>query len=125
MLKSKKLLIALILLIAILLLPNMVEAADTVTSTSTINGVTVNWSYKLNENNKIEDLKCTNAEVLTGSVSIPSIIDEKEVISIGNGAFENAQITSVTIPDSVEKIGINALLSIKEFSLSEFIKEVF
>jgi len=107
--KTKKLLIVLMLLLLVLLLPNIVKASETLTATSTINGVTVNWTYTLNDNNQIKDLKCTNVQVLTGSISIPSTIDDKTVVSIGSGAFENATgITKVTIPDSVKTIEYSA-----------------
>lgn len=101
-----------IILITILLLVGLsinVFAKDTYTTTSVINGVTVNWQYDLNESNQIEDLKCTNPEDITGNVAIPSTLDGKTVISIGNEAFKSATgITGITIPSSVEEIGYSA-----------------
>ena len=119
--KTKKLLIALMLLIVVLLLPTIVDATDPLTATSAINGVTVNWTYELDENNQIKNLKCTNVEVLTGNVSIPSTIDEKDIVSIGNGAFKNATgITEITIPNSVKKIEKEAFF--RRLSIKTYIK---
>lgn len=101
-----------IILITILLLVGLsinVFAKDTYTTTSVINGVTVNWQYDLNESNQIENLKCTNPEDITGNVAIPSTLDGKTVISIGNEAFKSATgITEITIPSSVKEIGYSA-----------------
>ena len=101
-----------IILITILLLVGLsinVFAKDTYTTTSVINGVTVNWQYDLNESNQIENLKCTNPEDITGNVAIPSTLDGKTVISIGNEAFKSATgITGITIPSSVKEIGYKA-----------------
>ena len=70
------------IIIMILLLVGLcgnVLAKDKYTATSTINGVTANWEYELNDSNQIENLKCTNASELTGNVTIPSTLDEKTV----------------------------------------------
>jgi len=102
MLKNKKILL-LILVLILLLIPNMVKAADTYTATTDINGVTVNWEYELNENGQIINLKCTNTQVLSGSFSIPSTIDDKTVVTLGYEAFKNATgITEVKIPKTIK-----------------------
>lgn len=50
----------------------------------------------------------TEADV-SGDTSIPSELSGKKVTAIGDGAFfQNADITSVVIPDTVESIGIYA-----------------
>ena len=98
-----------IILIAILLLVGLsgnVFAKDTYTATSTINGVTANWEYELNDSNQIENLKCTNPTALTGNVTIPSTLDGKAIVSLAKGAFESAtSITEITIPSTVKEIG--------------------
>ena len=55
---SKKIFSILIMILVLLGLCGTVFAKDTYTATSTINGVTVNWSYELNDSNQIENLKC-------------------------------------------------------------------
>ena len=99
-----------IILITILLLVGLsgnVLATDKYTTISTINGVTANWEYELNESNQIENLKCTNPADLTGSITIPSTLDGKTVISLANEAFKTAtSITEVTMPSTVKEIGL-------------------
>ena len=117
-----------IVLALILIIPNVSNATDTTyTSTSTINGVTVNWSYELNETDEIEELTCTNISDLSGNITIPATIDGKKIISIGGYAFRGAiNITEVTIPDTVEKIGINAFencTNLTKVNLPEGLKE--
>ena len=124
----KKFIIILFASILMLGISGNVLATDaTPTATSTINGVTVNWSYKLNEANQIEELKCTNISVLIGNITVPSAIDGKTVISIGSFAFKDAiNITEVTIPNSVEKIGISAFencTNLTKVNLPEGLKE--
>ncbi len=109
MLKNKRILLTSLVVLLLLIVPSVVNAADTYTATSTINGITVNWSYELNENNQIENLKCTNVQDLTGSFSIPSTIDGKTVVSIGASGFvKTTGITEIIIPNSVEEIGNGA-----------------
>ena len=83
-------------------------AADTTyTATSEINGVTVNWSYELNSSNQIEELICTNPTELNGNLTLPSTLDGKTIISLGDNAFKSATaITSVEIPSSIKEIGL-------------------
>ena len=121
-------LILMVLLSILAIFPSVVKAAETTyTATSTINGVTVNWSYELNETNEIEELTCTNISDLSGNITIPATIDGKKIISIGGYAFRGAiNITEVTIPDSVEKIGINAFencTNLTKVNLPEGLKE--
>ena len=109
-----------IILIAILLLVGLsgnVFAKDTYTATSTINGVTANWEYELNDSNQIENLKCTNPTALTGNVTIPSTLDGKAIVSLAKGAFESAtSITEITIPSTVKEIGSWAFLECTSLS---------
>ncbi len=84
-------------------------AKEKYTFTSTINGVTANWEYEVNESNQIENLKCTNPTELKGNVTIPSTLDGKTVISLGSEAFKSAtEITDITMPSTVKEIGVGA-----------------
>ena len=98
-----------IILIAILLLVGLSEnvlATDKYTATSTINGVTVNWEYELNDSNQVENLKCTNPTDLTGNITVPSTLDGKTVISLKNESLKGAvNITGLTIPNTLKSIG--------------------
>ena len=88
---------------------SVIFAADEYTYSCNINGVTANFTYNLNEENKIEKLKCTNSSELTGNVTIPGLIEGKEVVTIGDNAFKGASnITGVVVPDSVKTIEYNA-----------------
>ena len=99
--------IMILLLVLLVGLSENVLAKDTYTATSTINGVTVNWQYELNESDQIEELTCTNTSDLTGKITIPSTINGKTVVTLGNDAFKSAtQITEVIIPSTVKEIGL-------------------
>ena len=88
---------------------SVIFAADEYTYSCNINGVTANFTYNLNEENKIENLKCTNSIELTGNVTIPGLIEGKEVVTIGDNAFKGASnITGVVVPDSVKEIKNNS-----------------
>ena len=103
----KKFSIIIILILLLVGLSGNVFAKDKYTATSTINGVTANWEYELNDSNQIENLKCTNASELTGNVTIPSTLDDKAVVSLSNEAFKSAtSITGITIPSTVKEIGL-------------------
>ena len=93
----------------LVILCGAVYAVDTVTGTSTINGETINWEYNLNSSNEIENLKCTNVEKLNGSITIPSTLDGKAVVSLANEAFKSAsEVTEIVVPSSVKIIGYKA-----------------
>ena len=101
----KKIFRILIMILLLVELSGNVYAKDTLTATSTINGVTVNWKYEVNESNQIKNLKCTNPTALTGNITIPSTLEGKTVVSLGNEAFKSATgITEITIPSSVKEI---------------------
>ena len=56
----------------------------------------------------------TSADV-SGDVSVPAEIAGKKVVAIGDGAFfENKSISSVTLPETVESIGIYAFSDCSE-----------
>lgn len=103
----KKLSIVLFIILLLTGISNNVLGKEKYTTTSTINEVTVNWEYELNDSNEIENLKCTNPTELTGNITIPSTLDEKEVTSLAREAFKSAtSITVVTIPNTIKEIGM-------------------
>ena len=105
----KKIIFVMIFFAALVLMPNIVNAADNYNATAVINGVTANLEYELNDSNQVINLKCLNANELTGSVTIPAVVDEKTVVSIGKEGFKLASgITEITIPDSVKTIEFKA-----------------
>lgn len=109
---SKKIFSGLIMISILFILCGTVFAQNTIyTTTSTINDVTVNWEYELNDSNQIENLKCLNPADLTGKVLIPSTLDGKSVVSLGDSAFKSAtKITEIAIPTTVKEIGLRAFL---------------
>ena len=117
---SKKVFIILLIMLVILLLfllTGKVLANEKHTTSSTINGASVSWEYYLNNSNQITDLKCANPEVLTGEIAIPSNLDGKTIISLGNDALKNAtKVTNITIPDSIEKINYHAFKGCSKLS---------
>jgi len=56
-----------------------------------------------------DEITITKAFNLSGTFTIPSLIEGKQVTSIGDAAFSHCQaLTSITIPDSVKTIGKRA-----------------
>ena len=103
----KILFILLFCTVALLVYPTLVNASDTLIATSTLNGISVSFEYKLNDAGQVTDLVCTNASVLSGSVTVPGTLEGKTVVSLGNNAFKGASnITSVVIPESIKEIGL-------------------
>ena len=106
---KKKVFISIVLVLGLLFVSRGVMAAEKQTSSSTINGVTVNWEYEVNKAGEIENLKCTNASELTGNITIPGALDGKTVVSVGNEAFKSAtNVTGVTVSDSIQSIAYSA-----------------
>ena len=102
---SKKIFIISIMILLVLGICSVALANETYTTTSTINGVIVNWEYELNDSNQIENLRCKNPTELTGNITIPSKLDEKTVVSVASKAFNSAtNITGVVIPSTITKI---------------------
>lgn len=110
MIKNKRILLIIILVVMLFLIQNICNATTTYTSTSTTStGKTVNWSYELDANNNIVNLKCTNISEVSGSLEIPSTIDGHTVKTIGHDAFaECVGLTAVTIPNTVTTIDYSA-----------------
>lgn len=97
------------LITVLMLIPNYVNAKGEQTASTTINGKEINWEYKLNSNNEIEELDCKNVSDLAGSITIPNEIDGKIVKTIADDAFAKCTgITEVTIPSSVKELGARA-----------------
>ena len=118
----KKYLKLVCLIVMLLIIPTLVNASDDTeyTTTSTINGVTANLQYKLDEKNQVIELKCLNAEEISGELTVPSTVDGKTVFSVGGDAFRDSKITSLTIPNSVKKIGYNAFERCTNLSKIDF-----
>ena len=66
------------------------------------------FTYAVNENNQATVFKYFGAEK---DVTVPNAINGYTVVKIGDYSFANKGITSVTLPDSVEKIGAYAFYS--------------
>ena len=105
--KKVKYFVLLIILLALLIIPTFSKAANEQTYTDEEQGI--EWVYQEDDSGNITNLKC-NTKTISGKVTIPSKIDGKTVISLGNisytGTFEEcAGITEVIIPDTVTTIG--------------------
>lgn len=101
--------IAIILFLLILGILNVVNAETYLDTEQNIE-----WSYDLDQSGNVINLRCKTTTV-TGGVTIPSMIDDKKVISLGdhtwqaNGAFENCRgLSAITIPDTIKTIGEKA-----------------
>ena len=71
------------------------------------------FEYRKSSLGGIEILKYIGKEKI---VNVPAEIDGKKVDKIGNGAFMNSRVTSVTIPDSVIEMGSNVFYSCIELT---------
>lgn len=112
MLKKKILITIILIAFGLLIAIGNVNAADKVTSQSTINGVTINWEYTVDNNGKIKNLVCKNVADLSGKVEIPSTIDGKTVETIGSEGFKSAKnITELIIPSSIKIVNSDAFKS--------------
>ena len=70
--KKTKLLLIFCISLLIVGTSTLVFAANTedYSTTTTINGVTVKWEYKLSNSNQVVDLKCLNPLELKGNIRI-------------------------------------------------------
>ena len=108
--KLKLIILFFVILALFLIIHNVSNAATEYTYSDSEQGV--EWTYELDDNNNIINLKC-NTSTKTGTIVIPSTIDGKTVISLKdgnlleeNGAFMNfSGLTGVTIPDTITSIG--------------------
>ena len=110
MTKAKYLIITIFTMVMLFLIPSISNAATEYTYSDTKQGI--EWSYKLDSSNNVINLRCKTTSKI-GSVTIPSTIDGKTVISLSGsydtGAFQNCPgITNVTIPNTISIIGSHA-----------------
>ena len=137
MLKTKRILIIIILAVLLFLIPNISKAATTTyTSTSkTSTGKTINWSYELDSSGNAVNLTCTNVSSISGTVEIPSKIDDHTVVTIGNtknsyskGAFEECSgLTGITVPNTVTTIGYRAFykcIGLKSVTIPDSVTDI-
>ena len=111
MTKAKFLVVLFAIALLMLVFPNIVSAAtiQATETTTTSTEKTVTWSYELDSNNNILNLKCTNISSIGGELTIPSTIDGYTVLTIGEKAFfECTGLTGITIPETVTTIGKNS-----------------
>lgn len=106
--KTKYLIMALFIGILLFLIPNIsLSATEEYTYSDTKQGI--EWSYQLDSTGNVINLQCKTTSI-TGTVTIPSKIDNKNVISLKggyyNGAFKDcAGLTGITIPNTITTIG--------------------
>ena len=127
--KGKKLICFVFAMIVLFVIATVSNAETTYTATTdTSNGIKIQWSYELNANDQIINLKCTNLVDINGDIEIPSTINGKEVKTIGFKAFANCSgITGVTIPSSVVEIDLRAFSGcsgIKTLNLTEGLQKI-
>ncbi|MBQ9658908.1 MAG: leucine-rich repeat domain-containing protein [Clostridia bacterium] len=107
--KVKNLIIIFSIIVMLVLLPNIVNAANEITSTektATSTGANVQWTYTLNESDQIENLKCKNLSDISGELTIPEKIDNHTVIKIGSSAFKDCKgLTGISFPNTIKEIG--------------------
>ena len=100
--KVKSIMVLLIIIALLLIIPSVVNAADEYTYSDTEQGI--EWSYELDDNGNVINLKCKTKSVTNSAVRIPSTIEGKTVISIGSNAFKSVTgITEVTIPNTIKE----------------------
>ena len=91
------------------------------------------WEYSINDDNTITITSYNGTDT---DITIPNQINELPVTIIGQGAFWNSKIESVTIPDSVVELkeacfyscknltNISVPTSVKNIERRAFIKEI-
>ena len=105
--KLKLIILFFVILALFLIMHNVSNAATEYTYSDTAQGL--EWTYELDDNNNVINLKC-NTSTKTGTIVIPSTIDGRTVISLKgswtDGAFQNfSGLTGITIPDTITTIG--------------------
>ena len=104
-LKKKTIALFLVTFVILIIIPSMVNAT-TYSYSDTEQGI--EWLYELDSGGNVVNLKCNTTSV-TGTVTIPSTIEGKTVISVGSDAFKGRiALTSITIPSTVKEIEYSA-----------------
>lgn len=82
------------------------------------------YQYETIDDNSVRIIKYTGGEI---TVNIPSKLDGKNVIEIGNNAFKEGLMTYVNIPDTIISIGFGAFYncdSLEEITIPDSVKEI-
>ena len=113
--KTRKIIFLILIFAMFLVLSNTVFAADKLTATTTDDlGNTYNWEYELNDNGEIVKLVCTNSDKtsIKGAITIPSVIDKKTVVGLGENAFyKYTELTSIVLPKSLKNAVVTVSLN--------------
>lgn len=113
--KKIKYLVSILLVAAfVFIIPNIAKATSETWKDTTQN---IDWSYNVDNNGNIIYLKCETSSV-SGTVKIPSKINDKTVISLDGGDYRNhtwtgaftncTGLTGVEIPNTIIEIGKEA-----------------
>ena len=113
--KKIKYLVSILLVAAfVFIIPNIAKATSETWKDTTQN---IDWSYNVDNNGNIIYLKCETSSV-SGTVKIPSKINDKTVISLDGGDYRNhtwtgaftncTGLTGVEIPNTIIEIGKDA-----------------
>ncbi len=82
------------------------------------------YQYETIDDNSVRIIKYTGGEI---TVNIPSKLDGKNVIEIGDNAFKEGLMTYVDIPDTIVSIGFGAFYncdSLEEITIPDSVKEI-
>ena len=82
------------------------------------------YQYEAIDDDSVRIIKYTGGEI---TVNIPSKLDGKNVIEIGNNAFREGLMTYVNIPDTIVSIGFGAFYncdSLEEIIIPNSVKEI-
>lgn len=81
-------------------------------------------TYEIVYDCKDRDFEITPDGIITGymgsksAITVPDYVNNIEVKAIGDNVFNNVSLTSVNLPDSVEKIGVSAFANCSLSSIS-------
>ncbi|MDF2844375.1 MAG: Chitin binding protein [Herbinix sp.] len=77
--------------------------------TATENGI--EWYYEKGEDDTLAIKPNLGGSSLSGDIIVPESLNGKMVAKISNNAFENANITNITLPNTITDIGDSAFAS--------------
>lgn len=83
-----------------------------------------NATYEIVYDCKDRDFEITPDGIITGymgkesAITVPDYVNNIKVKAIGDNVFNNVSLTSVNLPDSVEKIGVSAFANCGLSSIS-------